>query len=47
VSIPLEVAARIPEAAAEICAHDQAIVELCQSPDFSLEKLLKAVQGKR
>ena len=47
VSIPLEVAARIPEAAAEICAHDQAIVDLCQSPDFSLEKLLKAVQGKR
>jgi regulator of RNase E activity RraA len=47
VSIPLEIAARIPEAASEIRDSDRAIIDLCQSAEFSLEKLLKAVQTKR
>ena len=47
VSIPLEIAARIPEAAAAIRDNDRAIIDLCQSPDFSLEKLLKAVHTRR
>jgi 4-hydroxy-4-methyl-2-oxoglutarate aldolase len=46
VSIPLDIAARIPEAASEIRAGEQEIIDLCQSPGFSLEKLLKAVQPK-
>jgi 4-hydroxy-4-methyl-2-oxoglutarate aldolase len=44
VSIPLEIAARVPDVAAEIRAKEQNIIELCQSPEFDLEKLLKAVQ---
>ncbi len=45
VSIPLEIAGRIPEAASEIIKNDRAIIDLCESADFSLEKLLKAVRG--
>jgi 4-hydroxy-4-methyl-2-oxoglutarate aldolase len=47
VSIPLEIAARLPEAASEIREDDRAIVDLCQSPEFSLDRLLRAVQSKR
>ena len=46
VSIPLQIASAIPEAASQIRTKDQKIVDLCQSPEFSLEKLLKAVQNK-
>src|SRR5260370_6430627 len=46
VSIPLEIAARIPEAASEILAKEQEIIDLCQSREFSLERLLEAVQTK-
>ena len=45
VSIPLEIAGRIPVAASEIIKNDRAIIDLCESADFSLEKLLKAVRG--
>jgi regulator of RNase E activity RraA len=47
VSIPLDIAARIPEVASGIRAKEQEIIDLCQSPEFSLEKLLKAVQTKQ
>jgi 4-hydroxy-4-methyl-2-oxoglutarate aldolase len=47
VSIPHEIAARIPEAAAEIRAKERMIIDLCQSPGFSLEKLVEAVQAKQ
>jgi 4-hydroxy-4-methyl-2-oxoglutarate aldolase len=47
VSIPLEIAARIPEVAFEIRAKEREIIDLCQSPEFSLEKLLQAVQTKQ
>ncbi len=44
-SIPLEIAARIPERAEEIEAREQALIALCRSPEFSLEKL-RSVFGK-
>jgi regulator of RNase E activity RraA len=46
VSIPLDIAERIPEVASGIRARERGIIDLCQSPEFSLEKLLKAVQTK-
>ena len=47
VSIPLDIAARIPEVASGIRAKERKIIDLCQSPEFSLEKLLQAVQTKQ
>jgi regulator of RNase E activity RraA len=38
-SIPLEIAAEIPAVAAQILQMETRIVSLCQSPQFSLEKL--------
>ena len=46
VSIPLDIAVRIPEMASEIRAKEQEIIDLCQSPEFSLKRLLEAVQTK-
>ena len=42
-SIPLELAGKLPAAAAEIVAGDQELIMLCQSKDFSLEKLRSAL----
>ena len=47
VSIPLDHAARLPQVASEIRETDRTIIDLCHSAEFSLEKLLKAVQTKR
>jgi 4-hydroxy-4-methyl-2-oxoglutarate aldolase len=47
VSIPHDIAARIPEVASGIRAKEREIIDLCQSPEFSLEKLLQAVQAKQ
>lgn len=38
-TIPLDIAAKVPRAAAEIVAHEQEIITLCQSKDVSLDKL--------
>ncbi len=46
-SVPLEVAARIPPVAASIAAKEQALIALCRSPEFSLEKLREAVADER
>jgi regulator of RNase E activity RraA len=46
-SIPLEIAARIPPAAARIAARKQELIALCQSPDFSLERLRAAIAKER
>ena len=43
-SIPEEIAARIPPVAAKIAAEEQALIKLCQSPEFSIEKLRAAVK---
>jgi len=42
-SVPLDIAAKIPSIAAELARQEQAIIDLCRSPDFSLEKLRAAV----
>jgi regulator of RNase E activity RraA len=39
VTIPLEVADRVAEAAARVEADERAIIEFCRSPDFSVEGL--------
>lgn len=46
-TIPLAIAERIPEAAAQIAAKEKSLIELCQSKDFSMEKLRAAVTEKR
>jgi 4-hydroxy-4-methyl-2-oxoglutarate aldolase len=38
-SIPLDIAAQIPPVAAQIAAKEEAIIALCRSPNFSLDKL--------
>ena len=43
-SIPVEIAGQIPPVAAEITAREQALIKLCQSPEFSIEKLRAAVK---
>ena len=46
-SIPLDMAGRIPEVAAKISAKEQALIALCRSPEFSIEKLRAAVLDRR
>src|SRR5579884_461893 len=46
-NIPLDIATRIPEAAARIRETEAALIALCQSPDFSLEKLRAAVSSSQ
>lgn len=46
-SIPLDIAAEVPEAAARIASQERAIIALCRSPEFSLDKLRAAVGGNR
>lgn len=45
-SIPIRLAAQLPAVAARIAAKKQAIIALCQSPEFTLEKLRAAVAKK-
>jgi 4-hydroxy-4-methyl-2-oxoglutarate aldolase len=42
--IPPEIADLLPAAVAGISAHEAALIEMCQSPDFSLEKLAAALE---
>ena len=45
ISIPLEIAAQLPEAAARIRSKEERIVQVCQSPHFSTQKLLNAIRS--
>ncbi len=45
ISIPHDLAARIPAAAARIRAHERRIVELCESPNFNIQSLLEAIRS--
>jgi 4-hydroxy-4-methyl-2-oxoglutarate aldolase len=45
-SIPPGIAAKIPAAAAKIIAEERELIALCQSKDFSIEKLRAAVTHK-
>jgi regulator of RNase E activity RraA len=42
-SIPLEIAVQVPPVAAGIAATKRALIALCQSPEFTPEKLRAAV----
>jgi 4-hydroxy-4-methyl-2-oxoglutarate aldolase len=46
-SVPLDVAARVPAVAAQITAREQALIVLCRSSAFSIDKLRAAVAEKR
>jgi regulator of RNase E activity RraA len=43
-SIPIEIAAEIPQVADKIARERKSIIDLCRSRDFSLDKLRKQVQ---
>ena len=43
-SVPIEIAAEIPRVASEIARERKSIIDLCRSPDFSLEKLRQQVR---
>jgi len=45
-NIPLDIAPRIPAVAARITAEEQALIALCRSPEFSIQKLRAAVKRK-
>ena len=45
ISIPHEIAAELPAAAARIRDHERQIVAVCQSPNFSQDKLLQVLRG--
>jgi 4-hydroxy-4-methyl-2-oxoglutarate aldolase len=45
VLIPHEIAAELPRVAAEIRAHEQRIIAVCQSPDFTPAKLREVIEG--
>jgi regulator of RNase E activity RraA len=45
VSIPPDIAGEIPGVAARIQAKERKIVQICVSPDFSKEKLSKAIRS--
>ena len=46
-NVPLELVDRIPAAAAKIAAREKELIALCQSRDFSVEKLRAAVMKDR
>ena len=46
-TIPLDIADRIPPVAAKIMAREQELIALCQSADFSIQKLRTAVTKSR
>jgi regulator of RNase E activity RraA len=43
-TVPAEIADHLPAAVARITAHEASLIELCQSPDFSLEKLAAVLE---
>ena len=44
-TIPLKIAGQLPQVAARLAAKDQKIIELCQSDNFTVEKLRSAVSN--
>jgi 4-hydroxy-4-methyl-2-oxoglutarate aldolase len=39
--VPLDLVPQIPDAVAQVAANERRIIEVCQSPDFSIEKLMQ------
>jgi regulator of RNase E activity RraA len=46
-AIPMDIAEKIPAAAAKLSAREQQLIALCRAPDFSLEKLRSALNNDR
>lgn len=44
-SVPLEIASRLPAAAEDILVRERKVLELCRSAEFSIELLRDAVKG--
>jgi regulator of RNase E activity RraA len=42
--VPIDIAPQIPDAAAQVAARERRIIEVCQSPDFSLDKLIQVYE---
>jgi len=47
ISIPLEIAPQLPQAAARIQAKERKIIDFCLSPDFSSETLVKLLRSEQ
>ena len=45
ISIPIEIAEELPAVASEIRMHEQRIIDVCQSPGFTTEKLLEVIKS--
>jgi 4-hydroxy-4-methyl-2-oxoglutarate aldolase len=45
VSIPHQIAEQLPETAARLRVREQAIIDFCQSPEFSTERLVELIQS--
>jgi hypothetical protein len=46
-SVPLAIAGQIPPVAARIAAQEQALIELCRSHGFTLDKLRAMLASNR
>jgi regulator of RNase E activity RraA len=46
-SIPLNIASQLPGVAARLAAKEQALIAVCRSPEFSLERLRAAIANER
>jgi regulator of RNase E activity RraA len=46
-SVPLDIAGQIPPVAARIAAQEQALIELCRSDGFTLDKLRAMLASNR
>ena len=44
VSIPRQIAAQLPAAAARVRIQEKKLIDLCQSPEFTTERLLELIQ---
>jgi 4-hydroxy-4-methyl-2-oxoglutarate aldolase len=44
-AVPLDIAAQIPSVASQLMQKEQALIALCRSPEFSLEKLRAALNS--
>jgi regulator of RNase E activity RraA len=44
-SIPLQVASEVASVARELVRSERRVIDLCASPEFSIEKLRTAIEG--
>lgn len=47
VSVPMDIAGQIPKVAAALSAEEKELIDLCQSPQFSMEELRKQIERTR